>query len=336
VLQAPVPFSQRYDLELELTHETMSGASPWFLVPDAANQPIQVMSGASISETRDDVLVKLNQYRDNARIGFGGGFSTENDYSAVNFAIDGETHFNEKNTTLLGGVGMSFDSIEPTDADLFATRPDDESKKSFSLFTGLSQVLGRRSVLQSTFTLGHARGYLSDPYKQVFQVGGIFLPDSRPDTRWQFAWLTRVRRHVEEVNGTLHFDYQFYRDDWDITSHTVQLAWHQTLWDAIKLIPSVRYYSQSEADFYTPFFSAAPGGGDYSSDYRLSTYGAVSLGLKGEYLFHIPWTGKTEWRATVGWERYFSAADLSHSDASSEAPGLVDFSVVSFGLSVKY
>ncbi len=335
-LRAPVPWTERVDFGIELLHETMSGASPWYIVPDAAGTPIQVMSGATIEDERNDVMVNLNYYYDNARLGFGSGYSDENDYSALNFVLDGETHFNEKNTTLSGGLGVSFDEIEPTDAELFTTRPASEDKKSYSVYLGLAQLLSRRSIVQSTLTYRFSDGYLSDPYKQMFVIGGIFLPDSRPDSRHQFSWLTRFRRHVEELDGTLHFDYQFHIDDWDINSHTIELAWHQTLWDALKLIPSARWYSQSEAEFYVPYFVTNPGPGEYSADFRLSAYGAVGVGLKAEYTFRTRFTGDIDWRATIAWEKYVSSSDFSHADASVESPGLVDFDVLTFGFSVRY
>jgi hypothetical protein len=336
ILRAPVPWTDRVDFGLELVHETMSGASPWYIVPDAAGAPIQVMSGATIEDERNDLLFNMNYYYENARLGFGGGFSDENDYSAMNFSIDGETHFNEKNTTLSGGLGVSFDEIEPTDSQLFTTRPESEEKKSYSVFVGLAQLLSRRSLVQSSLSYRFSDGYLSDPYKQMFVVGGIFRPDSRPDTRHQFAWLTRFRRHVEELDGTFHLDYQFHIDTWDVNAHSIEIAWHQTVWDALRIVPSARWYSQSEADFYVPYFTVDPGPGEYSADYRLSAYGALRVGVKAEYTFRTPWTGDIDWRGSVAWERYISSSDFSHADASVEAPGLVDYDVLTFGFSVRY
>ncbi len=330
------PLLARYDLGFELVHETMSGASPIYVVPDAAGDPIQVMSGASISDERNDLLLEASRYYENARIGFGGGYSTENDYDAINFSFDGETHFNEKNTTLSGGLGVSLDSIDPTDAELVSTRPEHEDKKSVSLVVGLSQLLERRALVESSLTLAYGTGYLSDPYKQVFVVGGTFLADQRPDERWQLAWLTRVRKHIEEVNGTVHAGYQFHIDDWGITSHTLEFAWHQTLWDRLRLVPSVRYYTQSDAEFYVTHFDVDPGPGEYSSDPRMSAFGSVTLGLQAEYAFRTRWTGRTEWLLRAGVERYFSGGALSHETPSTEAPGLVNFSVFTLGLGVKY
>ena len=335
-LQSPIPFSERMDFSVELVQEAMSGASPWYVVPDAAGSPIQVMSGATIKEERNDLLISTNRYYYNARVGLTSGYSSENDYSSFNFSFDGVTHFNEKNTSLSAGLGISFDTIEPTDAELFTTRPAEEEKKSYTLFLGLSQLLGRASTIQSSLTFNHGNGYLSDPYKSMFVLGGTFLPDSRPDSRNQIAWLTRFRRHLREIDGTLHADYRLYADDWGVTSHTIELAYHKELWRSLKIVPSVRYYSQTAADFYEPFFNALPTGDEFTNDYRLSAYGALSFGLKAEWFFRIPWTGRSNWRAILGWEHYVSSGDLALVEVTTPAPGLVDYNVVTIGRSVAY
>lgn len=338
-LSVQVPINDRWDVAVEVVHESMTGASPWYTVPEfllpAPVGAIQVMSGATIEDDRTDVLVHANKYYDNARLGFGTGFSTENDYQAINLSIDGETHFNEKNTTLSGGFGMSFDSIEPTDADLFATRPDDEDKQSYTMFVGFSQILGRKSTVQTSATYRHARGYLDDPYKQAFVIGGAFVPDQRPDTRNQFTWLSRFRSHVEELGGTMHADYRLYADDWGIVSHTIDLAWHQKVRESITVIPSLRYYTQGEADFYAPYFAVAPAD-EGSSDYRLSAYGAVTLGVQVEWRFRNRWTGDRDWRATLGWESYVSSEDLAYVGDPEENPGLASWDVLSVGLGMRW
>ena len=78
----------------------------------------------------------------------------------------------------------------------------------------------------------------------------------------------------------------------------------------------------------------APAGADYSSDYRLSAYGAIAFGLGGEWHFRNRWTGSRDWILKLGWERYFSSEDLSHDDTNEEVPGLVDYDVWTIGVSM--
>jgi len=333
-LDLRAPFTDRTDLALHFVQESMSGATPWFVEPDADGNPVQVMSGATVKDERQDFLGTGNYYLDNGRLSLSGGLSTENDYFSGNGGLEAAIDFNEKTTTLSSGFGFSFDTIEPTDANLFPTRVDEEEKQSYSVFAAISQVLNREAALQSGLTLQHSTGFLSDPYKLV-SVGGVNLADSRPDARNQLTWLSRYRHHFSKVEGTLHADYRFYFDDWDVYSHTVELAWYQSLFERFRLIPSLRYYDQSQAEFYAPYFLALPSGGLASSDYRLSPYGAISWKLKAEAA--LPdWPLHMDWIVGVAWERYLSGGDLALSEVRFENPGLVSFNVFTLSLSARF
>jgi hypothetical protein len=331
-LQMRAPLGERIDLGLNLVQETMSGATPWFVEQNAQGEPVQVMTGASVEDQRSDVLLSGTYLFDRTRTSLLAGYSTEDDYRAINGGFAFEHDFNEKNTTLSWGSSVSFDDIDPTPT-LVNASPSQEDKRTISAFAGISQVISRSSIVQSTFTYQNGSGFLSDPYKLV-SVGGVPLPDSRPDARNQFAWLTRFRRHFSSVSGALHADYRLYVDDWDVTSHTIELAWYQMMWDTLAIIPSVRYYTQSEAEFYGPYFTSDPGG-EYSSDYRLSPYGALSWKLRAETRLS-DWPFRMAWKVGVSWERYESSGDLSLRDVDVENPGLVSFNVLMFNLSARF
>ncbi len=333
-LRFVTPVGDRFDLGLDLAYETMTGATPWYVARGPSDEPLQVMTGATIEEQRTDALVSGNYYLDNGKAGASAGLSIENDYLAFNGGLSGERHFREKTTTLSGGIGLSIDQIEPVDTDLFPLRPDKEDKQSYSVFAGISQVINRSSQIQSTASFQHSAGFLSDPYKEVvIDTAGSRIADSRPDARNQFSWLTRYRQRLSDVDGTLHVDYRFYVDDWGINSHTIEMAWYQSLFDAIRLIPSVRYYSQNQADFYAPFFDGLPSNGLASSDYRLSPYGALSWRVKAETRFQ---TWNIDWTANIGWERYVSSGDLALGKVKVENPGLVSFNLLSIGLQARF
>jgi hypothetical protein len=333
------PIGDRFDAGLDVAHETMSGATPWYLVPDDDGDPVVVMTGATVDDARTDALLRGSYYLDSGRVGLAGGISAENDYFAWNGGLEGERSFNEKNTTLSTGAGFSLDTIEPSEGGTDG-RPVHEEKQSYSVFAGIAQVIGRASLVQSTLSYEHARGFLSDPYKKVLLTideGGVPtptpVPDSRPDTRHRLAWLTRFRHHFSAIDGTLHADYRFYADDWNVTSHMLEAAWHQSLWHTIRLVPSLRYYSQSQADFYAPYFDFEPADGYASADYRLSPYGALSWRLRAETVFA---TWSVDWLASITYERYTSSADLALGKVQVENPGLVTFNRISIGLTARF
>ena len=184
------------------------------------------------------------------------------------------------------------------------------SRTDWSATAGLTQVLSRNSTFSTGLTYSYNSGFLENPYKLVMfafcgstghdwriavdpslqRTGKPSRPAQAMDLeRALVALLSRARM------ARLHLDYRFSNDDWGITSHTFEATWSQPIGDSWLITPRIRYYSQEAADFYRPYFifdEAAPtdettGGLDfsalpvqrYSSDHRLSGFGALSGGL---------------------------------------------------------
>ena len=326
------PLGERFAVGLDVVHETMSGATPWYVIPGDDGKPVQVMTGATIDDARTDLLLEGKYFMDRSLASLSGGVSFEKDYFAINGGLGGQIDFNEKNTTLSGGVGVSIDSIDPQDVSEFPLRPSHENKQNYSGFLGISQVLRRNIAVQSTITYSLGNGFLSDPYKEALVVGEP-VADSRPDMRNQISWLSRYRHHFSSLNGTFHADYQFYWDDWKITAHTLEIAWYQSLFETIRVIPSFRYYTQGQADFYANYYDQARSDGYYSSDYRLSPFGSLSWRLRAEARFR---TWQLDWVGSFSWERYLSSGSYALEKVSAPNPGLVSFDVFSVGLTTRF
>lgn len=330
------PITGRLDFGIDLVHETISGATPYYIEQNADGEAVVAMTAASVEDQRTDFLGRGTYYFDTSRLKFASGYSTEDDYSAINVGLGTEHDFDEKNTTLSWGVGMSMDDIDPTPIDA-TDDPEQEDKRTISLFGGWSQVINRSSAFQTTLSYQNGSGFLSDPYKLVSdEAASVLVADSRPDSRNQFALLTRYRRHFASVTGTMHLDYRYYLDDWGINSHTVELAWYQTLFEVVRIVPSVRYYTQSQADFYVPYATVAlAAGDDASSDYRLSPYGALSGKLRIETQL-TDWPAHMAWKLGASYERYQSSGSLAVSSVDLENPALVSFNVFMLSLSARF
>lgn len=358
-LRFDVPVAERVDLGIDFLYEEMSGASPWFVLVDEDNPEegrLQVMSGATIEDERYDLTLDADFYMDEGKDTVSGGFSMERDYLSIHGGLGTERNFNDKNTTFSGSFAFAYDWIEPTDADLFETRPDERERYSFDLFFGISQIITRASTAQVTVNYKHSDGYLSDPYKGIRGIGpgDSLLSDQRPDTKDQVSILVRYRHHFEPVTGSLHLDYRFYGDDWGVFSHTAEMGWYQNFFDMVNIVPSVRWYSQSKADFYDTVLVAGvteDNGASRSSDFRLSPYGAFSWKIKAEVeLLDLFEYQPPAWLETLGvsegfdltaalsYERYISDGDLSVVSVkeSDEAPGLVRFRLFAFTISGRF
>lgn len=309
---------EQYSVDATFDYETMSGASPFGTVSGTDGNPLVVMSGASIEDTRMDLNVKTTRYYDEGTASIIGGYSTEDDYEAFNLGAEGTLNLNDKTTTLMGGLGFSDDTIKPTQAPGF-NRVTNESKFTATTYLGVAQIINAKSVYQTSINYAFSDGYLSDPYKLV---------DQRPDTRASFSWNNRYRYYLGDLDAAVHADYRLYIDDWDMVSHTMMFEWHQNVDENLRVIPSFRYYSQSQADFYMPVDNPLVSG-DKSSDYRLSPFGAVTFGLSA--VAH-----SYNWKIIVSAERYISDGDLALGAVEKESPALLQYTMVTLGFDYSF
>jgi len=304
-------------LGLNLTYESMSGASPWYVQPDANGRPIQAMSGASIREERVDIQGTWSLPLAAALQGAVSlGYSTEDDYEAINGGAELQLDDSERGITWTGGIGYSDDTLEPTEGIRpVSTLKDD--KNTLTLYGGGALVLDAATVLQASVNYQRHAGFLSDPYKQAY-VDPTTVPDKRPDDRQAWAVSGKLRHHFAGAGAALHLDYRYFRDDWEVEAHTLEAAWHQVFAGNWRLTPSLRYYSQSQAYFYAPYYLQARGDGLASSDYRLSPYGAISARVD----LNKSWGDLT---LGIGAEAYEADADYALKQVDVENPGLVQY-----------
>ena len=323
-VQATYPINETLQLDINAAYEDLSGASPWFVVPDANGDPVQSLSGATIEDERYDASAKLDIFRDKYTISPVVGISLENDYRSLSAGVSVARELENKSTTVRGGVSLSFDEIRPTrDLAVDPGRINREEKENYTAFVSIGQVINKNTVVQSTLTVSHFDGFLSDPYKLV-SVGGTLERDNRPDNRTAVIWSAQGRHWSETVGAALHADYRFYYDNWDIYAHTLELGFIKPFSTGTSFEASARYYTQTQADFYEPFFNFLPADGEISSDYRLSPYGSLSLKAKISQTWN-------DWTFHLSGERYWSDGSLSIEDVSVENPGLVDFTILSVG-----
>ena len=141
-------------------------------------------------------------------------------------------------------------------------------------------MLSPTDIVQSNLAFSDGRGYFDDYYEYTFTLLGrrAFLHrDQRPATRHSVAWLTRWKHYVPSLGAAAGLDYRYYHDSWGINSHMAELSWNQPLSDTWSVRPVVRYYTQSQASFYSTSIASFTGVG--SSDTRLAAFGAVTLAL---------------------------------------------------------
>ena len=277
VLWGHAQFLEVWEVQASAAVDIITGASPQ-LVTNASGAPVQSLSGASINDRRNTGDVKVTRRFGDFSLSASRTLSKENDYHSKAFGVEGRLDLNQRNTTLAAGYGASNDRVLSRDDTRLNERRDTRE-----YLVGVTQVLSPTALVQSTLSASRGRGWYNDPYKLTFtffaEGGPILMADRRPDHRDSVAWLTRYRRHFPEANGTLQAEYRFYRDDWGIRAHTLEVAWQHALNERWALRPGLRYYTQDAADFYSPTVPR-PQPAILSSDQRLGAWGGVSPSLR--------------------------------------------------------
>ncbi len=276
--------------------------------------------------------------------------SEESDYLSRGYALSDSWELNQKNTTLNLGFNFLDDSVDtrfPGSGRL--------KKESYDAYLGVSQILDKNTVFNAGLTIGYSEGFLSDPYKVVQRTDLVPIPDpgnpgsfinipvinpyreNRPDTRLREVLQVGVTHFFENLRGAADATYRFSHDDYGVNSHTLQVEWRQKVGSSWEVVPFARYYNQCAADFFVQTLDNLPIGtppglprGDgihYSADYRLSSFDALSGGLRVYYKLNDTVT------FSASYERYSMNGQGSK---SSPSQAYIDADIYTIGIGAKF
>lgn len=223
----------------------------------------------------------------------GGKVSDEHDFFSLTGDLSVAHDFNEKNTTASLGVYDENDRLRPIGGEpvagsdyALAEKRGQPTKNDVGVLLGLTQVMNRHWLAQANVSVDRFTGYLNDPYKilSVIDAAGAttgYLYERRPDRRTRESVYLENRVGGERESVALALRY--FTDSWKVHSDTARLRFRW--WNADRSQywePSVRWYRQSAADFYTPWISssAASGSTYESSDSRLAAFHALTYALE--------------------------------------------------------
>ena len=313
-------FDEDRSLDLNITIDSLTGATPSGAVPANTVQTFTRPSGSHsytvpagelpLDDTFLDTRVAVSATWEQAlgeSMRWSAGLSTSYEYDYLHLGINGrlERDFNQRNTTAFVGAAYSKDDIDPVggapipfspmlEIDNLSNKLADESKDLIDVIFGVTQVLSRRSLLEIDYSYGSSDGYLTDPYKFLSVVDPVtgtpvagppdsglylYLFEHRPDSRAKHSLFTEWRYALDRDSFAVN--YRIMDDDWGITSHTLETRYRWNINDHSYLEPHLRYYTQSEADFYrTVLFNGDPLPEFASADHRLADFDAYTIGAK--------------------------------------------------------
>jgi hypothetical protein len=301
---------------LNITFDSLSGASPNGAVPSNVPQTFASPSGTSLATGRHLYTIAPGRlpadpnYQDDriavagewqlplsrlTHLNLGGKISGEDDFISATLSASIAQDFNERNTTLLLGINNEFDSLRPIggapvpDSDYAAfDKNGNKTKDGVGVLLGLTQVMTRHWLSELNLSWDRFHGYLNDPYKitSVLDTAGntvAYVYENRPDERTRKS--AYLENRVAWSNGSAGLALRYMQDDWGIHSDTAQAHVHFSFAGRQQYLePSIRWYKQSAANFYTPWLTVEkPPLGFQASDSRLGAFHAFTYGVKYAY-----------------------------------------------------
>tara|TARA_B100001057_G_scaffold501253_1_gene622583 strand:- start:36304 stop:37617 length:1314 start_codon:yes stop_codon:yes gene_type:complete len=290
---------------------------------DGSASPFQASSGASSGDVWSNLTASYSHSSDDRNDIWSAklSVSTEYDYFSLGFGGSYTKLFNEKNTEFSISANVYLDTwnaIYPIELRPFGengnginnslftqntiignqnysplfTEFKDESRNSYSVGFGLSQILHKNVQGSLSVDLVKQDGLLSTPFQRVYfsDIADSFIEDFQladaieqlPDSRFKVAIGGRLNWYLSE-SFTVRTFYRYYFDDWGINSHTASIEIPFKLSDKFTLYPSYRFYNQTAADYFYPYETALSSYEFYTSDYDLSKYSSNQFGFGISY-----------------------------------------------------
>jgi hypothetical protein len=318
--------SERRSVGLRLTLDVLTGASPNGATPSSQVQTFTGPSGGTsytapageipLDDTFKDQRGALDGSLQESldRITFlnvGGHLSIEHDYASLGLNGGITRDFDRRNTTLgvsvaynhdivrpIGGAPVPFEAMPPPSAGGDGEGEEEgegggagpgKGKDVVDVVAGVTQVLGRNTLVRANYSLNRSSGYLNDPYKLLSVVQdpnaaapgepAFYVYEGRPDARSKQAVFGELRRYI--AGSALDLSYRYFWDDWGIKSHTADAFLRLPVGGGQSIEPHFRWYRQSEADFHAFYLvEGRPFPSHASADSRLAAFDAYTYGLQ--------------------------------------------------------
>jgi len=251
-------------------------------VTSASVDIVSQASPTTIHDTRNQVSAGVSHAIDLLTLRAGYSYSREHDYLSHTMNGGISRDFDDKNTTLALGYGLSLNTVSRAN-DLNFRR----SLTVQSVSASWTQIVNPKLVTQVTYELAHAAGFQASPYRfvpirmSVDASPELWVPETDPDVRWRHAIVVGANRAIGDT-AAVQGDYRLYHDTWGITSHTIGARYLFDVGDKLEVRLRSRFYVQNGASFYQSVYTAPTRFISY--DRELSPLWSETVGTKLSYM----------------------------------------------------
>lgn len=298
------------------------------LVSSASTDRIDfVMSSASRKDLHTTLAVGYSQKLKNPQQQVGGDllFSIESDYTSVGGELWYSQESKDQSREITGSIQVFFADLrwgrlkQPYiieaqrllyPQELRATEWFDiYNRNSYNFSLAWRKDLNKRMNLTFYPTYVYQEGLLSTPFHRVYFTTEI-LPrvENLPRKRHQLALGTQYNTFISKRFIVRSF-YQFYTDDFGLSSHVAKLEAPIKLNAKVSISPFIRCTSQNGSRYFQPFGKHVSSAEFYTSDYDLSSFWSSNIGLNFSFTRRAEFTKKYKARNWSFRYSYYKRSD---------------------------
>jgi len=311
-----------YKFHIDTAFDTVSGATPTWSGDGAsgASQDVtQVTQNIKYTKVNfKDKRAAINSnllIRDEMRNEYtlGAAFSAESDYKNLEFYSSMMGYFDDFHNSSYS-ISLSYAKNlvgyeqEDDDSDSGASPSIGGLQDIIGINTTFTHNINDHSLLLAGVFMSYESGYLSNIHLLIardYIDGTTHLDhDNRPTKKLYAGPIVKYNLLLNDLL-TLNTSYRYYKDSWSVDSHTVDVGFVYE-YKNISFNPKVRYYRQSQADFYSDSHFKNSSIDIYaSSDERLSKYSSIT------YNFNTYYQYDDRYRYNIGFNYFSQTTGLS-------------------------
>jgi hypothetical protein len=295
-------------LKIDAAYEAdiVSGASEAVKAGPVAGADV-ITAATSFDDTRHVARGGFELTRETTNLAVSYAYGTESDYRSHSLAVTASTTFLQRNTEIALSYARGFDQVCTTafadsDDPSVRTRLDSsdgcftkaEDRKTRDVDLDNLQAAWTQSwtpvfTTQAVLSGSLQHGFLGNPYRAVvIAPNGDEALENHPENRARAALSLRGKLYVRALETAFGGGVRLYRDTWDVFSQAYELEAERYLFSGFRVQVRGRYYTQSEALFYSDDYTGGepvygPRGRYWTGDRELSPMSSVALGGRVVY-----------------------------------------------------
>ena len=206
--------------------------------------------------------------------GLNSGVSREWDVNSTNGGFTlGYSSSNKNSQVKLSGVYYKdeWEMIYPLELRPLLTNGivEYQIRNSYNFSLTASQVINKRFKISLSLETIYQKGILSTPFHRVYFSDTTHNIEHLPNNRFKIPMGIHSSYYVTDW-VICRFFYRFYKDDFCINGHTVQLETPFKASSFFVISPFYRTHTQTESKYFEPFAIHSSSSDYYTSDYVLS------------------------------------------------------------------